>query len=95
MDFVAEFFLEILGEAVVEGGVNAASDRRRPKWLRGLILALLGLFAAAVFAVIFLVGLAAVRAHPLISLALFALDGCWAFLCVRKLRKILRTFSHQ
>ena len=50
MDFLIEFVGEILGELVLEGGVSAASDHRRPKWQRVLILTLMALFFAAVFA---------------------------------------------
>ena len=95
MDAIAEILMEMLGTAIVEGGVSAASNRRRPKWQRILMLAVLCLFFAAVFAVILLVGLGAVRDLPLISLLLFALDAVWVFLGVRRLRKILHTFSKQ
>ena len=95
MDFLLEFFLELLGEFAVEGGVSAASDHRRPKWQRVLVLAVLALFCAAVFAVILLVGVYALPDLPLISLFLFALDAVWVFLCVRRLGKILRTFPRK
>ena len=93
MDFVAELFLEILGEAIIEGGVDAAVNHRLPKWLRVLTLAVLGLLFTAVFAVILLAGVGAFRELPLISLFLFALDAVFVFVTGRKLRKILRTFS--
>ena len=67
----------------------------RPAWLRVLVLAVLGLFCAGVFAVILLVGLGALPELPLIFLFLFVLDAGWVFLCVRRLRKILRTFSRK
>ena len=95
MDAILEILMEMLGTAIVEGGVSAASNRRRPVWHRVLILAVLGLFFAAVFAVILLVGIGAARDLPLISLFLFALDAAWVFLGVRRLRSILRTFSHE
>ena len=95
MDAIAEIFMEILGTAIIEGGVSAASNRRRPLWQRVLVLAVLVLFSIAVFAVLLLVGIGAFRDLPLISLFLFALDAVWVFLSVRKFRNILRTFSRK
>ncbi|MDE7004222.1 MAG: hypothetical protein K2P08_07290 [Oscillospiraceae bacterium] len=95
MDAILEILMEMLGTAIVEGGGSAASDRRRPVWQRVLVLALLALFCAAVFAVILLVGVGALPDLPVISLFLFALDAIWVFLCVRRFRKILRTFSRK
>lgn len=95
MEFFAEILMEMLGTAIVEGGVSAASNRRRPAWQRLLVLAVLALFCAAVFAVILLVGIGALPDLPLISLFLFALDAIWVFLCVRRLRKILRALSRK
>ena len=95
MDLLAEILMEMLGTAIVEGGVSAASDRRRPAWLRVLVLAVLGLFCAAVFAVILLAGVGSLPDLPLIALFLFALDAVWVFLCVRRSCKILRTFSRK
>ena len=93
MDFIAEILMEILGEAIMEGGETAVSSRRLPRWARILALAGLMLFYAAVFAVILLVGIGAARDLPLISLLLFALDGLLVFMVVHKLHKILRTFQ--
>ena len=95
MEFLAEILMEMLGTAIVEGGADAASDRRRPAWQRVLFLTVLDLFCAGVFAVLLLVGIYALPDLPLISLFLFALDAVWVFLCVRRLRKILRTFSRK
>ena len=95
MEFLAEFLFELFGEVIIDTGVDAASDRRRPKWLRVFILAVLGLLSTVVFAVLLLVGIGALRELPLISLFLFALDAVWIFLSVRKLHKILRTFSRK
>ena len=93
MEFLAELLFELFGEVIIDTGVDAASDHRRPKWLRVLILTVLGLLCAVVFAVLLLVGIGAVRDLPLISLFLFALDAVWVFLSIHKFRKILRTFS--
>ena len=95
MDFVAELAMELLGEIIMEGGEEAASNHRLPKWLRILILIGLALFYTAVFAILLLIGLAAVRDVPLISFLLLALDAGWVFLGVRKFRKILRTFPRK
>ena len=95
MDAILEILMEMLGAAIVEGGADAASNRRRPMWQRVLVLAVLALFCAGVFAVILLVGLGALPELPLISLFLFVLDAGWVFLCVRRPRKILRTFSRK
>ena len=95
MDAILEIFMEILGTAIIEGGVSAASSRRRPVWQRVLILAVLGLFSAAVFAIILLVGIGAFRDFPLVALFLFALDAVWVFLGIRRLHKILHTFSRK
>ena len=95
MELFAEFVLEILGELLIEGGVEAASSRRLPGWARVLVLTVLGLLFAAVFVLILLVGIAALRELPLLSLVLFALDTAWIFSGVRKFRKILRTFHRQ
>ena len=95
MELIAEIVVEILGELLIEGGVEAASSRRLPTWARVLVLIGLGLLFAAVFALILLVGIAALQELPLLSLVLFALDAVWIFTGLRKLRKILRTFSRQ
>ena len=50
MDLLAEFFLELLGEIVLDGGMSAASDRRRPRGQRLLILLPIALLFTAVFA---------------------------------------------
>ena len=83
MDFIAEIVMEMLGTAIVEGGVDAASDHRRPKWQRVLILTMLALLFTAVVAVLFLVGIAAFGDIPLVSLFLLALGGVWVFLGIR------------
>ena len=92
MELFADFVLEILGELLIEGGAQAASDHRRPMWARVLLLIVLGLLFAAVFAILLLVGIAALQELPLLSIALLALDAVWFFLGFRKFRKILRTF---
>ena len=95
MEFIAEIVVEVLGELLIEGGGQAASSRRLPKWARVLILIGLGLLFFAVFAVILLVGIAALQELPLLSLVLFVLDAAWIFSGFRKFRKILRTFRRQ
>ena len=95
MELIAEIVVEVLGELLIEGGVGAASSRRLPMWARVLVLIGLGLLFAAVFALILLVGIAALQELPLLSLVLFALDAAWIFSGLRKFRKILRTFSRQ
>ena len=92
MEFIAEIAVEILGELLIEGGVGAASSRRLPRWARILILTGLGLLFFAVFALILLVGIAAFREIPLLSLVLFVLDAAWIFSGFRRFRRILRTF---
>ena len=92
MELFAEFILEILGELLIEGGTQAASNRRLSTWARVLILAVLGLLFAAVFVLILLVGVCALQEIPLLSLVLFVLDAAWVLSGFRKFRKILRTF---
>ena len=95
MEFIAEILMEILGEAIMEGGETAASSRRLPRWARILALAGLVLFYAALFTILTLVGIAALRNQGAlwISLIVFALAGLLVFMVVHKLHKILRTFS--
>ena len=95
MELIAEILVEVLGELLIEGGVEAASSRRLPRWARVLILTALGLLFSAVFAVILLVGICALQEIPLLSLVLFALDAAWVFSGFRKFRKIMHTFSRQ
>ena len=95
MEFIAEFVVEVLGELLIEGGAQAASSRRLPTWARVLILTVLGLLFLAVFALILLVGIAALQELPLLSAVLFVLDAVWFVSGFRKFRKILRTFHHQ
>ena len=95
MDFILETVVEILGELLIEGGAQAASSRRLPKWVRVLILAVLGLLFLAVFAILLLVGIAARQELPLLSLVLLVLDAAWVFAGLRKFRKILRGFPRQ
>ena len=95
MELIAEIVVEVLGELLIEGGVEAATSRRLPKLVRVLILVGLGLLFSAVFFLILLVGIAALQELPLLSLVLFALDAVWLFSGVQKFRKILRTFPRQ
>jgi len=96
MDFIVEFFGELLGEALLEGGVSAATDHRRPRWQRVLVLSLLALFFAAVFALIAAAGVIAVREGiPIAGILLFALDLALIVYSFCKLRKILRTFPRK
>ena len=95
MDFIAEILMEILGETIMEGGESAASSHRLPRWARILALVGLMLFYAAVFGMILLAGIGALRELPWVSLLLFALDGLLVFMTVHKLRKILRTFPRK
>ena len=94
MDLLAEFFLELLGEIVLEGGMSAASDCRRSRRQRLLILLPAALLFAAVFA-----GMAAggavflsegrLPAGIVLLLLDLALIACMAY----QLHKILRTLS--
>ena len=95
MELIAEIVVEVLGELLIEGGVEAASSRRLPKLARVLILIGLGLLFSAVFFLILLVGIAALQELPLLSLVLFALDAVWLFSGVQKFRKILRALPRQ
>ncbi len=95
MDFIAEFVMELLGDIIMEGGEDAASNHRLPKWLRTLILIGLALFYAAIFAIILLVGIGAFRDLPWMSALLFALDAMLVLMAVHKFRKILRTFPRK
>ncbi len=96
MDFVAEIFLEILGKAMIEGGMSAASDHRRPRWQRVLILSLMMLFFAAVFALMTAAGIIMVtESRPLAGAAMLVLDLGLIVCCVYGLRKILCTFSRK
>ncbi len=96
MDFVVEILGEVLGEAVLEGGVFVASVHCRPRWLRVLILCLLALFFAAVFAAMAAGGIISVRdGRPLAGIALLTLDLALIVLSFYKLRKLLRTFPRK
>ena len=96
MDFVAEIFMEILGEAIIEGGVDAASDHRRPKWQRVLILSLIMLFFAAVFVLMTAAGVIMLTdGRPVAGVLMLALDLALIFFCLHKFRNILRTFSRK
>ena len=95
MEFLMELLFEVLGEVFLENGVEMAADHRLPRWASVLILIVTALLFTAVFAIILLVGIGAVRDLPLISFFLFALDAVWVFLGVHKFRKITRTFSRQ
>ena len=91
MEFLAEFLFELLGEVFLENGLETAADRRRPKWLRILILTVTALVFAAVFGIILLVGIGALSHTPLMSLLMFALDAGLVFFCACKVRKVLHT----
>ena len=96
MDFLIEFAGEILGELVLEGGVDAASDHRRPKWLRILILSLIALFFAAVFVLMTAAGVIMLTGgRPIAGILMLALDVALIVLSIYKFRKILRTFSRK
>ncbi len=96
MDFVVEILGEVLGEAILEGGVAVASDHRRPGWQRVLVLSLLTLFFAAVFAVMAVGGVFLVREGRLLAgIVLFILDLALIVLSFYKLHKILRTFPRK
>ena len=96
MDFVAEILMEILGEAIMEGGVDAASDHRRPKWQRVLILSLVVLFFAAVFVLMTAAGVIMLAGgRPVAGILMLALDAVLIVFSICKFRKILRTFSRK
>ncbi len=96
MDFIVEFLGELLGEAILEGGASIATDHRRPRWLRALVLSLLALFFAAVFTLIAAGGVIAVReGMPIAGILLIALDLALVACSICKLRKILRAFPHR
>ena len=96
MDFLIEFVGELLGELVLEGGVSAASDHRRPKWQRVLILTLMALFFAAVFALMAAGGIIMLTEHrPIAGVLMLAIDLALVVLSVYSLRRILRTFSRR
>ncbi len=96
MDFIVEILGEVLVEAILEGGVSAASDHRLPRWLRVLILSLLALVFAALFALIAAAGALAVREGiPIAGILLFALDLALIVFSLSKLRKILRALPRR
>jgi len=96
MDFIVEILGEVLGEAILEGGVSAASDHRRPMWQRVLILALLALFFAAVFALMAAGGIILITEDSSIAgIVLLALDLALIVFSFCKLRKLLRTFPRK
>ena len=96
MDFVAEIFMEIVWEAIIEGGVDAASDHRRPKWLRVLILSLIVLFFAAVFVLMTAAGVIMLAdGRAVAGVLMLALDLPLIVFSAYELRKILRTFSRK
>ena len=86
----------MLGTVLVEGGADAASDRRRPLWQRVLILSLLGLFFAAVFGLMAWGGILMAREGRIAAaVCIFVLDFLLIALSVYKLCKILRAFSRK
>ena len=96
MDFLIEFIGELLGELVLESGADAASDHRRPKWQRVLILSLLALFFAAVFVLMTAAGVIMLTGgRPIAGILTLALDFVLIALSVYSLRRILRTFSRR
>ena len=95
MDFVFEFFVELLSEVFLENGIEAASNRHFPKWLRILILAATAVIFVAVFGIILLAGTDALSHTPLMSLLMFALDAGLVFFCACKVRKVLRAHPPQ
>ena len=96
MDFIAEIVMEMLGTAIIDGGVDAASDHRRPMWQRVLILSLVVLFFTAVFVLMTAAGVIMLTGgRPVAGVLMFALDLALIFFCVHKFRNILRTFSRK
>ena len=95
MEFLIELLLEILGEFFLDGGIERAADRSLPKWARVLILTVSALVFAAVFGIILAVGVKDLQESPLLSVLMFAMDAGLVFLCIHKVRKVLRIRSHQ
>ena len=96
MDAILEILMEMLGTAIVEGGVSAASNRRRPIWQRVLVLTLIALFFAAAFGLMAWAGVLMARQGRIAAaVCMFALDAGLVFFCACKVRKILRTFSRK
>ena len=94
MDAIVEILMEMLGTAIVEGGVSAASNRRRPIWQRVLVLTLIALFFAAAFGLMAWAGVLMARQGRIAAaVCLFILDLLLIVLAVCKIRKILRAFS--
>ncbi len=96
MEFLAEFLMELVGEALIGAGVDAASNRRCPKWLRVSILSLIVLFFAAVFVLVGAGGIVMVAEdNPAIGFAMLALDLALIVFSLCKLCNILRTFPRK
>jgi len=96
MAFILELLVELLGEALLDGGVSAASDHRRPGWLRVLILSLLALFFAAVFALMAAGGVIIFReGRHAAGVVLLALDLALIVFSICRLYQILRTFPRK
>ena len=99
MEFLMEFLIEfvgILADLVLEGGADAASNCRRPMWQRVLILALIVLVVAAVFALMPASGVMMLtEGRPIAGVLMLGLALGLVVLSLHKLRKILRTFSRK
>ena len=96
MDFLTEFLLEALGELVLDGGMSAASERRRPRWLRLLILLFIALLFIAVFAGIVAGGIVFLSEGRLpVGIVLLLLDLALVACTAYQLHKILRTLSEK
>lgn len=95
MEFLIEF-VGILADLVLEGGADAASNCRRPMWQRVLILALIVLVFAAVFALMTASGVMMLTdGRPIAGVLMLGLALGLVVLSLHKLRKILRTFSRK
>ena len=96
MEFLAEFLFELFGEVMIDTSVDAASDHRRPRWQRVLILSLIALFFAAVFILMTAAGVIMLTGgRPIAGILMLALDLALIILSIYKFRKILRTFSRK
>ena len=96
MEFLAELFMEILGEIISTNVSDAVRDHRRPRWQRVLALSLIVLFLTAAAAVGALMAAAGVfmlfDGGPVGGVLVSALGAFVIVCCLYVIYKTLRTF---
>lgn len=91
MEYVFEFLLEL----VFEIGVEVSKNKRTPKWIRCLLLAVFVLFFLAVIALMLFAGIVMLKENTLAAILFIAVGLFLPVMGIIKFRKAYCKHTHQ